>query len=70
MRGNRRTQRAELESTWSVYDATRPIRKEDMEPEPAAEEETRPPVSSSAADSVSMELGKRRRALRAEGGST
>lgn len=33
--GGRRGMRAELESTWTVYDAARPIRREDMaEPSP------------------------------------
>lgn len=29
-RGNRRTQRDEVQSTWNVYDAARPIRKADF----------------------------------------
>ncbi len=40
VRSNRRQQRAEIQETWNVYDARRPIRAEDMAVPPQPEPET------------------------------
>lgn len=46
----RREQRAELEATWMVYDATRPIRKADLEGDATAPTDAAKAAAPEAAD--------------------